>query len=111
MSFALLPAIGAQVPRSHSITVPPPYCPCGIVPSKVAYESGWSSVRTASRFSSGSRLGPRVTAQLFRTPSTSSRKSQCSRVASCFWTMKLLPFPGASVPAGSAVFAKSRLAL
>ena len=53
--------------------------------------SGWSSVRTASRLSSGLRLGPRVTAQLFSTPSSSSRKSQCSRVASCFCTMKTLP--------------------
>ena len=36
MSAADLPATGAQVPRSHSITVPPPYWPLGIVPSKVA---------------------------------------------------------------------------
>jgi hypothetical protein len=31
-----LPGAGVQVPRSHSITVPPPYSPFGIVPSKVA---------------------------------------------------------------------------
>ena len=35
-SFALLPSIGDQVPVSHSITVPPPYSPSGIVPSKSA---------------------------------------------------------------------------
>jgi hypothetical protein len=34
MSFHDLPGTGAQVPRSHSITVPPPYSPLGIVPSK-----------------------------------------------------------------------------
>ena len=28
------PFSGAQYPRSHSMTVPPPYCPFGIVPSK-----------------------------------------------------------------------------
>jgi hypothetical protein len=40
MSLADLPATGAQVPRSHSITVPPPYSPSGIVPSNVAYDKG-----------------------------------------------------------------------
>ena len=33
-------------------------------------------------------LGPRVTAQLLRTPSASRRKSQWRRVASCFWMTK-----------------------
>ena len=42
---------------------------------EVRYSIGWSSVWTAKRFSPGTRLGPRVTAQLFRTPSSSSRKS------------------------------------
>ena len=51
------------------MTEPPPYSPSAIVPSKSAYSSGWSSTATASRFSPGTRLGPRVTAQLFRTPS------------------------------------------
>ena len=66
---------GVQWPRSQIITVPPPYSPCGMVPSKVLYSTGWSSTWTARRFSPGSRLGPRVTAQLFITPSSSSRRS------------------------------------
>ena len=32
----LLPLMGAHTPSSHSITVPPPYSPLGIVPSNVA---------------------------------------------------------------------------
>lgn len=31
--------------------VPAPYCPAGITPSNSRYSKGWSSVRTASRFS------------------------------------------------------------
>src|SRR3546814_460076 len=56
-------------------------------------------------------LGPRFTAQLLRSPSISRRKSQCSRVASCFCTMKRSPLALARSPRGSAVLAKSRLAL
>jgi len=37
--------------RSHTITVPPPYCPCGMMPSNVAYSTGWSSTSTARCFS------------------------------------------------------------
>src|ERR1700685_2492134 len=66
---------GIQWPRSQIITVPPPYSPCGMVPSNALYSTGWSSTWTARRFSPGSRLGPRVTAQLFMTPSSSSRRS------------------------------------
>src|SRR5262249_37749742 len=54
--------------RETMSTVPPPYSPCGMVPSKVLYSIGWSSTWTARRFSPGTRLGPRVTAQLFITP-------------------------------------------
>ncbi len=68
-------AFGKPVPRSQIMTVPPPYSPSGMVPSKALYSIGWSSTWTARRFSPGSRLGPRVTAQLFITPSSSSRKS------------------------------------
>ena len=32
--------IGSQVPSSHSITVPPPYWPLGMVPSKPPYSMG-----------------------------------------------------------------------
>ena len=66
---------GFQLPRSHISTVPPPYSPSGMTPSNPPYSSGWSSTWTASRFSPGSRLGPFGTAQLFSTPSSSSRKS------------------------------------
>ena len=33
-TFRIAPVSGAQKPRSQSMTVPPPYSPCGIVPSK-----------------------------------------------------------------------------
>src|SRR3954468_8307797 len=45
--------------------VPPPYSPFGITPSKVRYSIGWSSVWTESRFSPGTRLGPRELVELF----------------------------------------------
>ena len=59
----------------------------------------------------GTWLGPLGTAQLFRTPSSSSRKSQWSREASCFWTTKLSPLPLSLRPLGSLVFEKSRFRL
>ena len=31
---------GSQVPRSQSMTVPPPYSPCGITPSNLPYSRG-----------------------------------------------------------------------
>ena len=33
-SLGIATVFGAQKPRSHSMTVPPPYSPCGMVPSK-----------------------------------------------------------------------------
>ena len=56
----------------------------------------------------GKRLGPRVTAQLFSTPSRASRKSSCSRVASCFCTTKTRLSASGAAPLGSAVAAKLR---
>src|SRR5690606_15228752 len=99
-----------QLPASHSITVPPPYSPFGITPSKLPYSIGWSSTSTASRFSPGSRLGPLGRAQLFSTPSCSSRRSKWSWLAACLCMMYSRP-PGAvpGVPDGSGVRAKSRL--
>jgi hypothetical protein len=47
-------SIGSQRPRSQSTTVPPPYSPAGMMPSKSPYSSGWSSVCMASRLSAGS---------------------------------------------------------
>ena len=91
--------------------VPPPYSPFGITPSKVRYSSGWSSVWTARRFSLGTRLGPRVTAQLFRTPSSSRRRSKCRRRASCFWTQKRSPVARLGLPFGSGVCSKLRFSL
>src|SRR3712207_4930164 len=66
-------------PASQMVTSPPPYSPAAIVPSNDAYSSGWSSVGTASRFTPGSSGGALGTAQLLRTPSRSSRRSQCTR--------------------------------
>ncbi len=66
---------GAQVPRSHTMTSPPPYCPAPITPSNSAYSMGWSSTWTARRRALGSSVGPLGTAQLASTPSTSRRKS------------------------------------
>lgn len=63
------------MPRSHTITWPAPYWPGGIVPSKSAYDIGWSSVRTAMRLSAGSYDGPFGTAHDSSTPSSSRRKS------------------------------------
>src|SRR5438094_31180 len=66
---------GVHVPRSHTITVPPPYSPSGMTPSKVAYSSGWSSTAMASRLTAGSSDGPFGTAQERSTPFHSRRKS------------------------------------
>src|SRR5437879_5410531 len=41
---------GSQVPVSQTITVPPPYSPSGMTPSKLPYSSGWSSTCIASPF-------------------------------------------------------------
>lgn len=46
------------VPWSQMITVPPPYSPCGIVPSKSRCSSGWSSVGVAKRLSCPVRRTP-----------------------------------------------------
>src|SRR5680860_461545 len=53
---------GSHHPKSQRTTVPPPYSPSGMVPSKLPYSSGWSSVMTANRLSVGSREGPFGTA-------------------------------------------------
>src|SRR5690348_7508328 len=101
------------------VTSPPPYSPAEIVPLNEAYSSGWSSVGTASRLAPCSVGGPFGTAQLFRTPSRSSRRSQCTRSPVrprgvwCSWTTKVSSSPsGSGCPAdgtGSAVRAGSRL--
>src|SRR3954469_23276417 len=102
------------------VTSPPPYSPVAIVPLNDAYSSGWSSVGTASRLAPCSVGGPFGTAQLFRTPSRSSRRSQCTRSPVrprgvwCSWTTKVSSLPcGNALPAagtGSAVRRGSRLA-
>src|SRR5215213_9923533 len=102
------------------LTCPPPYSPAVIVPEKEAYSSGWSSVGTASRLVPGLVGGPLGTAQLFRTPSRSRRRSQCTRSPVrprgvwCSCTTKVSPLPsGSGLPeggTGSAVRAGSRLA-
>ena len=103
----------SYVPESQTVTRPPPYSPSVISPSKPAYDSGWSSVWTASRFTDGSRGRPLGTAHETRTPSRSSRKSQCRALAWCSWTTKVSSAPGTTCPGGgtgSAVRAGSRLA-
>src|SRR5687767_6798660 len=110
----------AYRPASQMVTCPPPYSPAAIVPLNDAYSSGWSSVGTASRLLPCSSGGPFGTAQLFRTPSRSSRRSQCTRSPVlprgvwCSWTTKVSSLPsGSALPAGgtgSAVRAGSRLA-
>src|SRR3954454_24933926 len=105
------------------LTCPPPYSPAAMVPSNEAYSSGWSSVGTARRFTPGSSGGAFGTAQLFRTPSRSSRRAQCTRSPRprgvwCSWTTKVAPSSsgpriGRGCPSrgtGSAVRAGSRLA-
>src|SRR4051812_34995748 len=110
----------AYRPASQMVTEPPPYSPAVIVPANAAYSSGWSSVGTASRLGPFSVGGPFGTAQLFRTPSRSSRRSQCTRSPVrprgvwCSWTTNVSSFPaGSGLPAagtGSAVLRGSRLA-
>jgi len=68
-------ASGSQVPQSHTITSPAPYCLLGMTPSKSKYSIGWSSTWTAIRRIVESSVGPFGTAQLTRTPSISRRKS------------------------------------
>src|SRR5438552_9738233 len=63
------------VPMSQTMTVPPPYSPSGITPSKRAYPRGWSSTAIARRLSAGLSDGPFGTAQDTRTPPASRRKS------------------------------------
>src|SRR4051812_23248843 len=88
------------------LTWPPPYSPAAMAPSKEAYSSGWSSVGTARRFTPGSSGGDFGTAQLFRTPSRSSRRSQCTRSPRprgvwCSWTTKVSSSPtGRGCPGG-----------
>src|SRR4051794_12670588 len=110
----------AYQPASQMVTEPPPYSPAVIVPANDAYSSGWSSVGTASRLLPGSSGGPFGTAQLFRTPSRSRRRSQCTRSpvrprgGGCSWTTRVSSSPTgggwSGGGTGSAVRAGSRLA-
>src|SRR5581483_3642247 len=68
-------SIGAHTPSSQIMTVPPPYSPTGMTPSKLAYSSGWSSASMASRRRLGSRDGPFGTAHDRIDPPASRRKS------------------------------------
>src|SRR3954454_2727821 len=81
-----------------------------MTPSHVRYSSGWSSVWTAMRFSPGTSGMPLGTAHETATPSRSSRRSQCSRVALCSCTTKRSPAAASSpAGAGSGEARKSRL--
>ena len=68
-------ASDSQVPQSHTITSPAPYCFDGMTPSKSKYSIGWSSTWIAIRRWAESSVGPFGTAHDTRTPPTSSRKS------------------------------------
>ena len=100
-------------PVSQINDSPPPYSPWGIVPSKVAYSSGWSSVGTASRLRFGSSGMPLGRAQQRSTPSRSSRRSQCRLLAWCSWTTNRRPWPepvaAGAAGTGSGVRRASRL--
>src|SRR4051794_27437208 len=110
----------AYRPASQMLTCPPPYSPAAIVPANDAYSSGWSSVGTARRLAPCSSGGPFGTAQLFRTPSRSSPRAQCTRSPVRprgvwgSWTTNVSSLPtGSALPSGgtgSAVRARSRLA-
>src|SRR5215210_1216017 len=88
-------------------------------PANSRYFSGWSSVCTASRFSSGCAGMPFGSAHDAATPSCSRRRSQCRWLASCSWiTNRPLPaalprfaFGAPSSPEGSGVSSNLRLAL
>src|SRR5215831_1245940 len=105
----------SYVPLAQIVTLPAPYWPLGISPSKSPYSSGWSSTWTARLLRRGSSGTPRGTAHETRTPSRSRRRSQCRRRAWCCWTTKRRTWEAASSvvasPAGSGVSWKSRLAL
>src|SRR5574341_2015509 len=83
-----------------------------MIPSKSPYSRGWSSTCTARRLSAGLREGPLGTAQDFKTPSISRRRSKCSRRAACWWTTNRPPALGAATgpPKGSGVASSLRLA-
>ena len=69
-------------------------------PSYPAYSIGWSSVCTASRLVPGSSGRPLGTAHDTRTPSRSSRKSQCSADAWCSWMTNVSSPPSGNGPGG-----------
>src|SRR5712692_2246110 len=97
------------------VTVPPPYSPFGISPANLKYSSGWSSTWTARWFFFGSGGMPLGTAHDTPTPSFSSRRSQCSRLAWCSWTTRRgarasLRSGDRTREPGSGVFLKSLLA-
>src|SRR5436190_20673843 len=84
-----------------------------MMPSKSPYSSGWSSTLTARRLSAGLADGPLGTAQDLSTPSISSRRSQCRRVASCICTISKPPCLGPALgtsPPGSGVLSNARFA-
>ena len=80
------------------VIVPAPYSPFGMSPSNSRYSSGWSSVCTASRFSSGCSGTPRGSAHDASVPSCSRRRSQCRRRAWCSCTTKRAAAAGGAAP-------------
>ena len=68
-------AIGSQRPRSHTIIVPPPYSPFGMTPSKVEVFERMVLGVDRQALLAGNEARAARTAQLFSTPSSSSRRS------------------------------------
>ena len=104
---------GSYVPQSQTMTSPAPYWPFGMTPSKSKYSIGWSSTWTAIRRIVGSRVGPLGTAQL----DEDAVDLEAEVVVEAGRAVALDDEPAAldrrrglpGSPAGSGVFAKSRL--
>jgi hypothetical protein len=119
MEVAFLQPLGGRLafnrlpwPSSHSITVPPPYSPCGMTPSKPAYERvilrphrqplvrgiGAGAARDGPAFQHAVHLQPEIEMQP-RCRMLLHDEAMAGRLAAC---------PSGSFPSGSRVREKSR---
>ena len=97
----------SKSPSSQTITAPEPRDEPSWTPSNSPAARLWSGTGTASRRTPGSSDGPFGTAQERSTPSSSSRRSKCSVVASWSWTTKramhgMMPWRAGASPATTA---------
>ena len=103
---------GSQRPRSQTIIAPPPYSPFGMLPSKSRYSIGWSSVRTASRFSPSRQARARASppsSSARRRARAADRSAAGAQHASARRTARGVHSRGRASASGSGVRAKSRL--